>query len=223
MINYIKTSTPDIGIEEQSKKIASLLKEQKKVAWFICGGSNIGTAVSVMNKVRSEVPEPLLANLIVSQTDERYGKIGHKDSNWQQMIVAGFPFAGINFYPILRNESLEDTVVKFGKEVRDIFASVDVIVGLFGIGPDGHIAGILPHTPAVSDKSTTTGYVAEPFTRVSLSFPSLRKFNFAYTFAFGEAKREALINLKEKDLSLDEEPAQILKEIAEAYLYSDQV
>jgi hypothetical protein len=45
----------------------------------------------------------------------------------------------------------------------------------------------------------------------------------AYVFAFGDAKREALQQLRDESLSLDDQPAQIIKQLPEAYVYSDQL
>jgi hypothetical protein len=44
----------------------------------------------------------------------------------------------------------------------------------------------------------------------------------AYLLAYGEDKRPALENLK-TELPPNQQPAQILKDIAEAYVYNDQV
>lgn len=223
MINYIKTSIPDIGIEEQAKKIFSLISEQKKVLWLICGGSNIPIAVEVMNLLRQNLSVSDLERLTIMQTDERYGPVGHIDSNWQQMLDQNFSIIGIKTHPILRNHSLIKTVQEFGDDVNNYFAKADVIVGQFGIGPDGHIAGILPHSECAHSKDLTCGYQSDPFTRISLSFPSLKKIHLAYVYVFGLSKKEAIDNLVNKDLSPDDEPAQILKQIQEVYFYSDQV
>jgi hypothetical protein len=48
---------------------------------------------------------------------------------------------------------------------------------------------------------------------------TIRNINIAYTFAFGESKKEIVEKLKNENISLAEMPAQILKEIPESYLY----
>lgn len=223
MINYIKTSTPDVGIEDQSKKIASLLTEQKRALWLICGGSNLPIAVEVMNLVRQNVSLFDLEKLTIMQTDERYGPVGHKDSNWQQMIDLGFNMTGLKVHPILRNHSLVKTVEEFSNEININFNKADVVIAQFGMGADGHIAGILPHSLGVSCNTPACGYEGEPFTRISLSFSSMEKIHIAYAYVFGGSKKKVVDDLLNKDLPLDDEPAQILKKIPEVNFYSDSV
>jgi 6-phosphogluconolactonase/glucosamine-6-phosphate isomerase/deaminase len=155
------------------------------------------------------------------QTDERYGPIGHKDSNWQQMSDQGFNFKNIEYISILRSLSLDQTIEQYGIDIEKAFGEADIIVAELGIGGDGHIGGILPHTSAVRDTAPVTGYEASPFTRISISFPYFRKIDIAYVFAFGSSKQKAIEDLKNKQLSLDDEPCQILKEMKEVYFYSD--
>lgn len=221
MINFVHSKSPATGAEALTQKLVSELKAGKKVLWLICGGSNIPTAVDVMNSLQQILSKSEIGNLTVMQTDERYGPVGHSDSNWQQLLDLNLNIIGVKTFPILRNLSLQETVQEFGKVAESAFAGAGVIVGQFGLGPDGHIAGILPHTPAVSDKAVVSGYEATPFTRITLTFDMLRKISVAYVFAFGESKKKAIDNLKNKDLSLDDEPAQILKQMPEVYLYSD--
>jgi 6-phosphogluconolactonase/glucosamine-6-phosphate isomerase/deaminase len=50
---------------------------------------------------------------------------------------------------------------------------------------------------------------------------ALKKVSTAYVFAFGDSKKEALKSLRDQDLPIDKQPAQILKSLPEAYLYTD--
>ena len=49
----------------------------------------------------------------------------------------------------------------------------------------------------------------------------IKKLTVAYAMAFGETKKKAITDLVDSDLLLDQEPAQLLKSLPEAYLYSD--
>ena len=118
------------------------------------GGSNIPIAADVMNAIRAGISPASLDNLTISLTDERYGPVGHPDSNWKQLQDIGMNLSGIKAHPILDGSSLPETVARFGIMIEKILKSTDVIVGQFGMGADGHIAGILPHSPAVSKPAT---------------------------------------------------------------------
>ncbi|MFA6295063.1 MAG: 6-phosphogluconolactonase [Candidatus Paceibacterota bacterium] len=247
---FITTQSPAEGIKAFASQIGGLLCKDKKVLWLVPGGTNIPISVEVMKIVRKQVSEKLMNNLTVTLTDERFGPVGHKDSNWEQLMLAGFDFSGIQTLPVLKNLSLEETVNEFSKNIERAFSlpispisktdslpvgeviplensstseiinGNDIVIGQFGIGPDGHIAGILPNSSAVKSLNTTFSYTAPPFTRITLTPKALLKISIAYAFVFGESKREAISNLQIKNLSIEEQPAQILKKLKEAYLYS---
>jgi 6-phosphogluconolactonase/glucosamine-6-phosphate isomerase/deaminase len=210
-----------VGGDALAKCISGQLKAGKKVLWLMPGGSNIPISVDVMQTISEMVNLELLKNLTVSQTDDRYGPVGHPDSNWQQLKDAGFNFAVVNALPVLTGEDLKATVSRFGSNIEKAMKAADFKVGQFGIGPDGHIAGLLPGSSALKEKKAAAGYEGKPFTRVTSSFGTLKKLDAAYAFVFGPSKKEAIDNLVNKDLELEKEPAQILKQIPECYLYSD--
>lgn len=199
-------------------KIGEYLKQNKKVLWLLSGGSNISISVDALNILKVKFKN-LKENLAVTLTDERFGPVRHKDSNWQQLLLAGFDMSSVYSVPILSNLELDETVIKFGKNYRDLTADTDVIIGQFGIGEDGHTAGVLPNTVGVSAKASTCGYDGGKFQRITLSLKAIKDIDIAYTFAFGESKKEVVKSLQTEDLSLTEMPAQILKQIPESYLY----
>jgi len=208
-------------------RIALALNAGKRVLWLVCGGSNIPVAVETMDAVRSRVGKEELSRLTVALTDERYGPVGHKDSNWEQLTERGFDFTGIATAPVLVGRSLDTTVSEYAMRMKELMeaaiASGGLIIGLFGIGVDGHIAGALPGSPALDDPRYVSGYSAQDFVRITLTPVALKKVGVAYAFAFGASKKIALGSLISKDLPIVEQPSQILKSISEAFLCSDQV
>ncbi len=208
-----------------AERISSALIQGKKVLWLICGGSNIPIAAEAMREIRTAVPEKSLKHFTIAQTDERYGPPGHPDSNWKQMQDVGFDFSGVRAIPILTGKTLDETIADYERAIMPVFDEVlgagGQVIGQFGMGEDGHIAGILPYSLAVNDPRGVSGYEGKPFTRVSLTPPVLMKITAAYAFVFGASKGAAVRKLRDGSLPLDEEPAQILKDLAEAYLYTD--
>lgn len=222
-MNFIHAENSDGGAHELSAKIVASLKQGKRTLWLVPGGSNIRTAVAVMHAVREGATIGELANLTVSLTDERYGPVGHPDSNWRQLEDAGFDFDNVTTIPVLRDRGFKETAAAFGKDMIAAFTQNEVRIAQLGIGPDGHIAGILPGSPAVTDSEAVVAYEAGKFQRITLTPVLLANLSAGYAFAFGASKAEALKNLKDSPLSLAEEPAQLLKALPEAYLWSDQV
>ncbi len=220
-MQFIQSPDWSGGASALYEYISSCLHKNQRVLWLVSGGTNIQIATDVMNRV----PEALSTLLSVALVDERYGTPGHKDSNWQQLQSAGFNPRLARVVQVLEPpDSFDKTVERYHKAMREAFSTHDFVIAQLGIGTDGHIAGILPDTPAAQETSAlVTGYQSSPYMRITLTFAALRHCNSAYVFAFGDNKYSALQQLQTAGLSLSVQPAQILRELPEAYVYNDQV
>lgn len=221
-MEFIKSEHGQDGVEAMAHKVAEGL-HGGPVLWLICGGSNIPLTKAAMDIVRAEISPEDLTNLTLGLTDERYGEVGHKDSNWQQLIETGFDFSGIKTMPILFGKNLEDTVRGYGIKIDHALEANQFVVAQFGIGADGHVAGMLPHTPGIEAEESVFGYDSGTFVRVTITPPVFEKIKYAFAFVFGESKHEAVTKLWQKDLTIDQMPCQILKRIPECNFYSDQL
>lgn len=204
-----------------TERLTEELQADRRVLWLVPGGSNIALSVAIMKAL----PAGKLANLTCMLTDERYGKPGHTDSNWQQLAEAGFMDRHVRFLTTLAPDlTIEDTCRQFAEVAEAAMDQADVIIGQFGIGGDGHIAGVLPRTAAVTDDADNlvVGYDGGTYQRITLTPPALRRIDAAYAFVYGESKQAALSRLKAENLPLAEQPSQILKELPEAHVYTDQ-
>lgn len=225
-MEFIKTPDPGQAIEDMARRISAVLESDRKVLWLVCGGSNIPVAVKTMDLLRTQTDESKLSGLTVAQTDERYGPVGHKDSNWAQLAEMGFNLRKIASIPVLIGKSLEATVSDYADNLKSAMEQCltagGEIIALFGIGSDSHIAGILPDSPVFSDPRSASGYEAGPFIRITMTTHAVRKVSCAYALAFGDSKKQTIRKLGKKG-DIVQEPAQILKTLPQAYLYSDQL
>lgn len=202
-----------------------LLKElsdpgNQRVLWLVTGGSNLKLSVAIME----QIPDELTKKLAVALTDERFGPVGHPDSNLQQLFDAGFQPKRATVVPVLTpGLPLDATAERYSNLITTAFEAADVIIAQFGIGPDGHIAGVLPDTIGVSSKDIVVGYETPQFNRVTLTLEAIKTIPVAYVFCFGGERHDALDKLCNKDIPLADEPSQILKQVAESYVYNDQV
>jgi 6-phosphogluconolactonase/glucosamine-6-phosphate isomerase/deaminase len=172
----------------------------------------------------SNLKDELTQNLSVFMTDERFGEVGHVHSNSHQLTEAGFQPKDAVFVPMLQpGFSMDETSERYAQALERAVEHADIVIAQSGIGPDGHIAGILPHSVAVKATGWVVGYEAPHYTRMTMTFDALRHIDAAYYMAFGDDKLEALQRLRDEEVSLDDQPAQILKELKEAYVYNDQV
>jgi len=219
-MQFVKTQDAKQGTRELSKRLSAALKQNKRVLWLVSGGSNIPLSVQIMQTL----PEEETKNLAIFLTDERYGEVGHIHSNVKQLMDSGFAAKQAIFVPVLApGFSLEETKERYEQAIVRAFEHAEFIIAQFGIGADGHIAGILPHSEAVKADGWVTAYETQEHTRVTLTFDALRHITIAYAFVFGEEKKHALEQLQGEDLPLADEPSQILKELPEAYVYNDQI
>lgn len=208
------------GAQPLYDRLVSELETGDSVLWLVPGGSNIPLAADISKRL----PDELTKNLTIYLTDERYGDVWHADSNTRQLEEAGFDPKQATMVPVLSGDlTLEETTEHYSDALADAFAASDVVVGQFGMGPDGHIAGVLPGSPAVTSDDLAAGYTTETFTRITMTPEAIKHVDVAFVYAFGDAKQEALQNLLSQDLSLDQQPAQILKQLPEAYVFNDQL
>jgi 6-phosphogluconolactonase/glucosamine-6-phosphate isomerase/deaminase len=171
------------------------------------------------------IDEDLSAKLVVMQVDERFVEADSPDSNWHQVIKAGFEPKRASVYPVLTHEytDVEQAARAYEQVAKEQFSQADFIIAQLGIGDDGHTAGILPGSAGASALELVTGYAAERFERITLTFPALELVDEAYVFAYGGAKLYALTRLMNNHLPLETLPAAILRRLAQAVVYNDQI
>jgi 6-phosphogluconolactonase/glucosamine-6-phosphate isomerase/deaminase len=197
--------------------ITSHLESGEHVLWLLAGGSAIGIGVDVAHKL-GRVPD---GRLTVSLTDERYGPVGHADSNWAQLMSAGFNLPGATLIPTLTGLDQPRTASKWGAELDHAFSTSDFHVGFFGIGPDGHTSGILPHTSAVEAPGTVFAYNAGSYERITTTSAFIKQLDEAVVYAIGQPKWPVLEQLEHEE-SPDIQPAQILKQLPKLTVFTDR-
>lgn len=206
------------GVHALENALSGALIKHSRVLWLVCGGSSIPRIATVMQSL----PDSLTSKLHIMLTDERFGAVGHADSNFLQLEQAGFDPKQALFIPTLHaGLSLTETAAHSAEQFKKEAAQAGYIIATFGIGADGHIAGILPGSPAATSQKLAAGYNAGTFERLSLTFPALKHIDKAYVFAYGAAKKPALLRLQKERADLIEQPCQILRHIPEAYVYND--
>ena len=153
-------------------------------------------------------------------TDERYGTLDHIDSNWNQLIQKGFNLPQAKLIPILTGDDFEMTIEKFNKNLACEFNVSDYTIGLFGVGKDGHTAGIIPNNSAVTSKELACGHHTETFSRITITPKIIKEFNEAVVFMQGKEKWDVVENFN-KNIDIMEMPAQILKKVPLLTIFTD--
>ena len=217
----IKNIFSDDPIETASTAIVGVIKKHifngERVLWLLSGGSGEAIAINASKKL-SDLD---LSKLFVSMTDERYGEVGHKDENWQQLLNAGLQLPGANLYRPLKPQNIEDTTAYFNNWLSEQLKKADYKIGIFGLGADGHTAGIKPHSPAVDSPNLAASFTGDDFERITITFNVIKQLDEIFIQAYGDSKKSAIDSLLHKNISLDDQPAQVLKQVPIATIYTN--
>lgn len=216
-MDYIHTTTTEPVIEHLIGTLTQRLSDGQRVLWLLSGGSGAKVCLEVA-KGLTDMP---LDTLFVTLSDERYGPIGHPDENWQQLLDNGFALPGATLYRPLIGKDRGETARAFGDRLQQYIHAVDYRIGLFGVGPDGHTAGIKPRTSAVDAPGWTTDFIGEDFERITMTFAAVRHLDEVVIQAMGPDKASTLDQLLHTDTSPSVQPAQVLKQVKKSTLYTD--
>lgn len=197
--------------------ITAHLAADEHVLWFLSGGSGAKVVLETDRLLRHVD----LTNLSVTLSDERYGPIGHSDENWQQLLDGGLQLNGATLYRKLIDEDCTKTTDEFGAWIMQRMAASDYKIGLFGVGTDGHTAGIKPHSPSVETSAWADCYTGEDFERITITPFTISQLDEAVVQASGQDKIETLKKLIYETGEVADQPAQILKSIPRCTLFTD--
>lgn len=221
--NITTSANPKDAANFITQSILNQLKAGKKVLFFVTGGSSISVAVLAAELLREQEQENLIQNLTIMMTDERYGPVNHADSNWYQLMQKGFSLPGALIIPILAGDDRAATTGKFSQNLnREYNAARETIykIGLFGVGADGHTAGILPESGAVSSRELAFSYQTPTFARVTMTPRAIEQLDEVVVWAQGKDKWITVENL-DKEIDVAKQPAQILKKVPLLTIFTD--
>lgn len=193
------------------------LEADNRTLWLVPGGSAIAVTVAVSKLLEGQD----LHNLYVTLTDERYGPVGHPDSNWRQMEEAGVRLPGARMIPILDGQDQATATAAFDRTLQALLPGVEYRIGLFGMGADGHTAGILPGSPAVDSPAFAAGYDAGLFRRITITPKTIALLDAAVVYGIGHEKAAAFDAL-ETTQPLAVQPAQALKTVPHLTICNDR-
>ncbi|MDX2355471.1 6-phosphogluconolactonase [Dietzia sp. PP-33] len=135
--------------------------------------------------------------------DERFVPAGHAERNDGQLDEALFDSLGdrptVHRWPA-RTEADDDVDAAAARflDSLDVPAGDDPIfdVTVLGMGPEGHIDSIFPHTPAVAETERLVVGVHDcpkpPPERMTFTLPAVRRSRHVLVVAAGEGKAEAV-------------------------------
>jgi 6-phosphogluconolactonase len=221
-MKFYKSKNVDPAVKYLENVITGHLKKNERILWLVSGGSAIEVSVGV----GKELPRTTLANLFITLTDERFVSLHDNDSNWKQLLDSGFNLPGAKLLPVLNNEEINTTTHRYTDILKKVMEEADYKIALFGMGPDGHIAALFPHHPALKEDKLYATHLDDspkpPPVRITMTIPAIMQLDEVVLYVNGEDKRLAIENLQQ-DLSINEQPAQILKQLPKLTIFNDQI
>lgn len=198
-----------------AEAIVTALSSGSHVVWLVSGGNNVALQVAIMQAIRQQASSEL-PRLTILPIDERYGLSGHTDSNYAAMQRVGFD-PGVADWPDVLAEDLDfaATTTTYKQRVTALFDEADTIVATLGIGTDGHIAGVLPQSPAAASSELVVGYPAN-FQRMTVTLAGIKSIDQAFVIARGQDKAPIIERLQEQpNISPVDFPALALYELSD--------
>lgn len=200
-----------------ANRIIELLNNNQKVFWFVTGGSSI----EIISKASIKINQQPHKNLTIALTDERYGQVNHENSNWYSLIKNNFNLKEANIIQVLKDKNRQETAKDFNEELKKYLTDDTYKIGFFGVGKDGHTAGILPNSVAVNSSELACDYSTEVFERITITPKTIELLDEAIVYMQGEEKWPVVKDLLEKNISIEEQPAQILKKLTKLTIFTD--
>lgn len=149
------------------------------------------------------------AHVHIFQVDERVAPEGHPDRNLthiRESLLEHAPIRPQQIHPMpVQVADLNQGAADYSKTLRDVAGNPPVLdVAHLGMGPDGHIASLVPGDPALDvtdrDVALTGEYLGRR--RMTLTYPLLNRSRRILWVVTGAEKAEMLKRLREGDTSI---------------------
>jgi 6-phosphogluconolactonase/glucosamine-6-phosphate isomerase/deaminase len=197
-------------------------ESEGSILLLLSGGSSLNPVREAFKNIDDET----LGRIHIAQVDGRFVEIDDEASNWRQIREAIGPKldkTASQAVILKQGDAAEDIAIAYEMELRSLLAAADEKIGVYGVGSDGHIAGMLPaKNPAdftqFVDGRLVVDFQGHDFTRITTTQPLLTKLDEVIVFACGPDKVATIERLNE-DISPQEHPAQFLKDAERATIF----
>ncbi len=215
-INFTQYESCQDAVVGASEYLARQLKESEgSIALLLSGGSSLNPVREAFKSLDDKV----LGRIHIAQIDGRFVDIDDEASNWRQIkdaLGSNLKKVASTLVMLRQGVGAEDIAIAYEMQLRELLAAADEKIGVYGIGADGHIAGMMPTKSPEDftkflDGRLVVNYQSHDFVRITTTQPLLTRLDEVILFACGQEKIKAVDKLND-DLSPREHPAQILKD-----------
>jgi len=194
--------------------IDEILKEKENVVLAVPGGRSVSGIFKLLKKEDIQWQK-----VHIFMIDERVVPLDHEDSNFklvkENLLNEEIPEE--NVHPFILDKGIKD----YEEELKK-YGSYDII--LLSSGEDGHIAALYPKHHSIKDESEF--FIAmddspkPPPVRMTSSKKLLQRAKVALLLFIGEGKRKAYEKFLDENLTVEECPAKLVKNL-NSYILTD--
>lgn len=213
-------------LEDLSQAAAELFTLQSRQASLICGRFSValsgGETPHRMYEILATQPYRKRIHwdeVHIFWSDERYVPEDDPRSNARmarEVLLNHVPIPIDHIHPIRCELSPQQAAVQYEQELRKFFSNQNpnFHLILLGLGANGHIASLFPHTPVLNEKVKWVSevYVKEQeMHRITLTAPYINQASQVVFLVSGADKAQVLKNVLEGPYQPRELPAQLIR------------
>lgn len=224
LITSKKEVLEDKAVKIMAETISKLnrITSKKHILLGIPGGRSVQ---GVFEKLKAEKLNINWTKVHMFFVDERFVSLEDGKSNYKlakdsflDYLVKSKKLPKQNIHPFYYKKGISNYENEFNK-FGDHF---DII--LLGVGEDSHVASLFPDY-SINDNSEWLIHIKNspkpPKERMSASRKLLEKSDTSILLFFGETKKQAFEDFKNKKISVNKCPAKLVKNVEKSYVLSD--
>lgn len=201
--------------------VKQLEDSQGNVLLILSGGSSLNPVREVFTKLK----DATLARIHVAQIDERYAEDGQLN-NWRQIedaLGGRLNRTAGQLAMLLDGDEPDDAAIAYEMELRGLLETADEIIGIYGVGDDGSLSGMLACKQPEDfthflDGRMVVSYKAADDSRLTTTAALLSRLDEAIVFGCGPSKVKTIERLN-KDFPPHRHPVQLLKDAKRASIF----
>jgi 6-phosphogluconolactonase len=213
-------------LEAISQAAAELFTVESRQASLICGRFSVALSGGETPRRLYEIlaAEPYRERIHWNEvhifwSDERCVSEDDPRNNSRmarQMLLDHVPIPPDHIHPILCDQSPQQAAIQYEKELKDFFSTQNpnFHLVLLGLGGNGHIASLFPHTPVLNEKVKWVSdvYVKElGMHRITFTAPFINQASQVVFLVSGADKAQVLENVLEGPYQPHDLPAQLIR------------
>lgn len=197
----------------------------------LCGGRSVVGLLKALQQASQTQPRELLSRIHFFMVDERIVPLTDPDSNFgglQQQLFTRLLQEGFitesQLHPFVASkEDAQSACESYLQELQRFGGRFSVVV--LGVGEDGHVAGLFPKHPALTE--TEIAFIPffdspkPPAARMTASRKLVTDSAMSVLLALGEGKRAAWERFNSESSSVEDCPALMVKTMSRCLVVTD--